>query len=98
MKKVLAVGLLLAGGAFAASWTGVISDEHCGAKHLALTPEDKACINTCVKGGSPAVFVAADNKIYKIDNQGAVKNHLGQKVTITGDMKGDTIHVDSVKM
>jgi hypothetical protein len=45
------------------------------------------------------LFVSGvDNKVYKIDNQDAVKSHLGQKVTVTGDMNGDTIHVNSVKM
>ena len=45
------------------------------------------------------LFVSGiDNKVYKIDNQDAVKSHLGQKVTVTGDMNGDTIDVNSVKM
>jgi hypothetical protein len=100
MKKIAAAGLfisLYSAGAFAATWTGVISDEHCGAKHAAMTADDKTCVDKCAQGGAAAVFVAGD-KVYKIDNQDAVKAHMGHKVTITGTMKGDTVHVDSVKM
>ena len=100
MKRLLTAGLFVSvfsAGAFAATWSGIISDEHCGAKHVALTADDKACVEKCAKGGSPAVFVSGD-KVYKIDNQDAVLKHLGHRVTVTGTMKGDTVHVDSVKM
>ena len=100
MKKLAAVAVfasVFSVGAFAESWKGVISDEHCGAKHAAMTADDKACVDKCAKGGAAAVFVAGD-KVFKIDNQDAVAKHLGHKVTITGTMKEDTIHVDSVKM
>lgn len=100
MKKIAAAGLFLSlftVGAFAESWSGVISDEHCGAKHTALSADDKACIQKCVQGGSPAVFVVGD-KVFKIDNQEAVAKHIGHKVNITGSLKGDTVHVDSLKM
>jgi hypothetical protein len=100
MKKIAAAGLfisLFSVGAFADSWSGIISDEHCGAKHTALTADDKECIAKCAKGGAAAVFVAGD-KVLKIENQDAVAKHLGHKVTITGTLKGDTVHVDSVKM
>lgn len=101
MKKTFAVtGLFLsfcAVNAFAESWTGTIADEHCGAKHTAATAADQACAKKCIDGGAAAVFVAGD-KVYKIDNQDAIKGHEGHKVTINGKMSGDTIHVDSVKM
>lgn len=101
MKKTFATaGLFLsffAVGAFAESWTGTISDEHCGAKHTAATAKDIACAEKCANGGAAAVFVSGD-KVYKIENQDAVKGHMGHKVTIDGKMEGDSIHVDSVKM
>jgi len=101
MKKTFATaGMFLAFfavSAFAESLTGTISDEHCGAKHTAATEKDMACAKKCVDGGAAAVFISGD-KVYKIDNQEAVKDHVGHKVTIDGKMTGDTIHVDSVKM
>jgi hypothetical protein len=101
MKKTFATaGLFLsffAVGAFAESWTGTVSDEHCGAKHVAASDKDQACAQKCATGGAAAVFVAGD-KVFKIDNQDAVKEHMGHKVTITGKMTGDSIHIDNVKM
>ena len=88
---------LSASTAFAETWNGTISDSMCGAKHVKATKEDMACAQKCVKGGSPAVFVVGD-KVYNIENQDAVKDHIGHKVSITGTMTGDTIHIDKVGM
>jgi hypothetical protein len=51
----------------------------------------------CVKGGSPAVLVTADGKIYKIANQDKIVAQAGKNVTISGKLTGDTITVDSLK-
>ena len=88
---------LSAASAFAETWNGTISDAMCNTKHVAATDKDMACAQKCVKGGSPAVLVVGD-KVYKIDNQDAVKDHIGHKVAITGTMTGDSIHVDKVAM
>ena len=86
---------LSATSAFAATWKGTISDEMCGAQHVNATAKDIACAQKCFKGGSPAVFVVGD-KVYKIENQDAVKDHVGHKVTLTGTMTDGTVHVDTV--
>lgn len=86
-----------AASAFAETWKGTVSDEMCSTKHIAATKEDMACAQKCVKGGSPAVLVVGD-KVYKIDNQNSVKDHIGHKVSVTGTMTGDSIHVDKVAM
>ncbi len=99
MKRlVIAFALVLSlftVSAMAAEWTGYISDAKCGAK--GSSEAHAKCAETCVKGGSAAVFVS-DGKVYKIDDQAKVQDHVGHKVTISGKMKGDTIAVDSVKM
>jgi hypothetical protein len=101
MKRTIATaGLMMsffAVGAFAESWSGTISDEHCGAKHAAASEADMKCTASCMGRGAAGVFVVGD-KVYKIDNQDAIKGHEGHKVTINGKLTGDTIHVDSVKM
>ncbi len=87
--------------AFAESWTGVISESKCGAKHAdAPTNEASAkCIKGCVKGGASAVLVT-DGKVVMIDkeSQAKVMDHLGHKVTVTGKIDGDNLHIDSVSM
>ena len=97
MKKVLVSGLFLSVAAFAETWSGTISDAHCGAKHVASSEADQKCVAGCTKRGEAPVFVVGD-KVIAIENPEAVKGHEGHKVTITGSMKGEAVHVDSVKM
>lgn len=108
MKKTLAfvAAAFLAGSgpAFAAEWTGKISDSMCGVKHAAgehggKTTTDRDCTEECVKGGAKYVFVAGD-KVYKIANQGfaGLKTHAGHEVVLTGDMKDDTVTVTKIDM
>jgi hypothetical protein len=101
MKRFLAgAGLavsLFAVGAFAETWSGTISDDACAAKHVNSSQADINCAASCIKNGGNAVLVVGD-KIYNIENKDAIKGHEGHKVTITGKMTGDTIHVDTVKM
>jgi hypothetical protein len=97
-KIVLAVTLVLSLfslTAMAGEWTGYISDSKCGAK--GAKDELADCDVKCVKGGAAPVFVS-DGKIYKIDDASKVQDHIGHKVTISGELKGDTVQVDSVKM
>src|SRR5947209_683437 len=101
MKKLVActaaILSLASAASFAETWKGTLSDSMCGAKHVNATKDDIACAQKCVKGGSPAVFIMGD-KVFKIDNQDAVKEHVGHKVTLNGSLTGDTIHVDKVGM
>jgi hypothetical protein len=86
---------LFAVTSFAAEMTGYISDSKCGAKGEKDAHAD--CAVKCVKGGAVPVFVS-DGKVYRIDDASKVQDHVGHKVTITGEVKGDTIQVQEVKM
>ena len=91
---------LFAMSAFAASWTGYISDSGCAAKHADGSEKSAKCVNACVKNkGADAVLIVGD-KVMKIDasSKDKVMDHLGHKVTVDGKMSGDTITIDSVKM
>ena len=103
MKKVLVVVMLVLAFslvAMAEEWTGYIADANCAAKQGAKAASDghAGCASGCIKKGAAAVLVTADGKVYKIENQDAVTEHAGHKVTITGKMDGDAIKVDNVKM
>jgi hypothetical protein len=98
MKKLTVLGMLalgLAGSMMAAEFRGFVEDQMCAGK-----PEmkgDAECAQKCIKGGSPAVLVTTDGKIYKIAEQAKVTPLAGKNVTINGTLKGDTITVASVK-
>jgi len=82
--------------AFAAdkgTWTGYISDAHCGAK--GNNPGHADCAKKCVKEGYAPVFVIGD-KVYTINNPKKVSKYIGDKVTITGTITGDAIDIDKV--
>ncbi len=98
MKKLGLTFVLCAAASFAAEMTGVVSDSHCGAKHNTASAAATKCVEGCIKGGAQAVFVSGD-KVYKLDSasQDKVKSYYGQQVTVTGDVEGDTLKIDSVK-
>jgi hypothetical protein len=101
MKKVLAMFALMAIGslsAFAGEWSGYIADSKC--KHTDGTEKSIKCTQSCIKGGSEAVFVTSDDKVLKIDKASMEKvtPHFGHKVTVTGKVDGETLTVDSIKM
>lgn len=101
MKKlslVLALTFsLFAVSAMAGEWTGAISDSKCGAKHVDGSEASIKCVQGCVKGGAKAVFVTADGKVLTIANPDKVMDHLGHKVTVTGDLEEETLTIESVK-
>ena len=109
MKKFL--GVLIAStflsttAAFAATWTGKISDSMCGAHHKSSAEHagakmtDRQCTEACIKNGAKYVFVS-EGKVYSIDNQdyAGLAEHAGHTVKLTGDMTGDSIKVSDIEM
>jgi hypothetical protein len=110
MKKVLGVLVsLLMGVAMATAaeqtWHGKISDSMCGASHKSAIEHagkkltDRECVEACIKNGGKYVFVSG-GKVYNIENQdyAGLAEHAGHKVTMKGEMTGDTIKVSSISM
>ncbi len=98
--------LLVFGGTAAAAdtLTGKISDAMCGSKHAGGEHDgkkmtDRDCVEACAKKGAAYAF-ASDGKVFKIANQdyAGLKAHAGHEVSLTGDMKGDTITVTKIEM
>lgn len=98
MKKLTALAALVLGLsaiAMAAEYKGFVEDTNCSTK--AAMKDDADCAKKCIKGGSPAVLVTPDGKIYKIANQDKIVAHAGEHVTVTGSLKEDTLTIASVK-
>ncbi len=98
MKKFTVVAALVFGLsalAMAAEFTGFVEDTNCASKPA--MKDDAECAKKCIKGGAAAVLVTPDGKVYKIANQDKIVAHAGEKVTVTGDAKGDTLTIASVK-
>lgn len=102
-KIVLGFVFLLAVAmtAMAGEWTGYVSDAGCAAKQGAAkvaTEAHAGCAQGCIKKGDKAVLVTTDGKIYQISNQDKIKEHAGMKVTVEGELSGNSITVSDVKM
>lgn len=97
MKKYLVMlSLLFVTIAYAGdkgTWTGYISDAHCGAKEDLST--HAACAQKCVKGGEAPVFVVGD-KVYAISNPKEVAKFIGDKVKITGTITDNSISIAKI--
>src|SRR5271170_6785679 len=87
--------LALAMSAMAGEFSGYISDAGCAKKQGAKAAADghAGCAQGCIKKGDKAVLVTADGKVYQIADQDKVKEHAGMKVTVVGDVEGDSIKV-----
>jgi hypothetical protein len=105
MKKISVLMMLIAliaGGVALADHhggakVGWIVDAKCGAN--GAKESHAGCAKSCVDSGQPLVFVNdADKSVYTIDNQDAANGHVGHKVTVTGKIDGDSIHISSLKM
>ncbi|HUA14928.1 MAG TPA: hypothetical protein VMG31_06500 [Verrucomicrobiae bacterium] len=83
-----------------ATFTGVVSDSMCGAKH-AMPGEAAACTRACVSKGSKYALVVGD-KVYTLETSDkaaldTLDKQAGAKATVTGTEKDNTITVTSVK-
>lgn len=106
MKKLLlicvslCVMFLYVGVTFAADSStvnGWVSDSKCGAK--GANAKAAECTKKCLAAGAKVVVVTdSDQKVLTVDNPDALSGHEGHHVAVTGEVNGDSIHVDSVKM
>jgi len=79
------------------TFTGEISDSMCGMKHM-MEGGPKECALKCVDGGSKFVLAdAVHNQVYQLTDQDKAKPYAGDKVKVTGTLKGDTIEVSSIQ-
>jgi hypothetical protein len=78
------------------SFTGVVTDSMCGATHMAKGKTPAECTRMCVKDGMKYAL-AAEKKVYTLEGHEAELAKLaGQKVTVKGTLKGDTLSIQEV--
>jgi type 1 fimbria pilin len=76
---------------------GYVSDSNCGVK--GANASHAACMTKCLGKGAKAVIVTdSDQKLVNVDNPDVLKGHEGHHVAVTGQMTGDSIHIENVKM
>jgi len=97
----LSLPVLLAGAAFAETWSGTLVDVMCRKQDLASHTTE--CALKCAKSGYGLVL--ADGKFFKFDEGGNAKalkvlqqtsKEKDLKAKVTGTLDGDTVQVESV--
>lgn len=91
----LCLVLLLAPAVHADSWTGWISDSHCGAG--GAKAGHAGCAKKCKDDGGKFVFVnGTDKKVFDISQQDISDDLLAGEVTVTGTIENGAIKVESI--
>ncbi|SRR6266404_794254 len=79
-----------------ASWSGVIVNSICSAEEAFA--EDPKCTQRDVPGAMLSLYHDTSFKVYLLQPQDQAVGHLGDSVTISGTVEGNTLHVSSVKV
>jgi hypothetical protein len=79
------------------TYEGMITDAHCGAKHLASMSKTAAdCARSCVHAGSQFALVDGDKTYILSGDMERLKRAAGLRVKVVGMLNGDTIAVSSI--
>lgn len=82
--------------AAATTLTGVVTDDMCGAHHMMPGKTAADCTRGCVRHGAHFAL-AVNEKVYILSGKSDEVDKLaGAKATVTGELKGDTIAVQSI--
>ena len=75
------------------TFTGTLTDSMCGVTHMLKDKTSAECTRICVKDGMKYAL-AVDKKVYTLEGHEPELSKLaGQKVTVKGTLKGDTLSV-----
>jgi hypothetical protein len=80
----------------AKTFSGMITDSHCGARHMRNTRQSSTdCALACVRKGSTYVLVDGGHRYTLIGGDSSLSQLAGQRAKVTGTRHGDTIIVDA---
>jgi hypothetical protein len=78
------------------TFTGMVTDSHCGARHMRKSNLSSAdCARACYRKGASYLLVAGNRRYTLIAGESALDKLVGQRANIVGSLQGDTIIVDS---
>jgi hypothetical protein len=79
------------------SFTGMVTDDHCGAKHDRYPGKNASeCARMCALNGSKYVLLDGDNVYTLVGKDLALDKLAGQRATVIGTLQGTVINVSSV--
>ena len=101
-----AAALLVAAATAAApaqeqTWEAHVTDEMCGSSHMMEGMTDPECARACEEmGAAYLLYVAADDKLFKIADQERVEEFAGSDVLVTGVLSddGETVTIREISL
>jgi len=78
------------------TWSGVIMNNNCTADEAFA--EAPKCTEKDVPGAKLVLYDDTTRQMYLLDPQDAAVGHLGDSMTLTGTLEGNTVHVASLVM
>ena len=78
------------------SWSGVIINNNCSADEAFA--EAPKCTEKDVPGATFVLYDDTTRQMYLLDPQEPAMGHLGDSMTATGTLEGNTIHLTSLKL
>jgi hypothetical protein len=76
--------------------TGVVSDAMCGQTHMMKDKSAAECTRYCAKQGNKYALVVGKTVYTLGGHEANLDKYAGQKVTVTGTVKGETVTVETV--
>jgi hypothetical protein len=78
------------------TFTGMITDSHCGARHMRTSHQNAAeCARACFRRGASYVLVDGDRRYMLVGGETVLSKLAGERVNIVGTRQGDAILVSS---
>ena len=78
------------------TFTGMITDSHCGARHMRKSNMTSAqCARACYRKGASYLLVDGSRRFTLIGAESALDKVVGQRASVIGNRQGDTIIVES---
>jgi hypothetical protein len=78
------------------SFSGMITDSRCGAKHKSSDKNPEQCARACVRSGATYKLVNGDKSYDLRGDEKDLARKAGQRVTVAGTLSGDAIEVTAV--
>jgi hypothetical protein len=78
------------------SFSGMITDSHCGARHMRNTHQNSAeCARACFRHGASYVLVDGDRRYTLVGGEADLSKLAGERANVVGTLQGNAILVNS---
>ncbi len=94
---ILVLAFVLAGFAEQTKIIGVLTDNMCTKKHMMSEKTNADCARDCAKHGAKYVVVSEGKIIELKGNVEQISPLAGKKVTVSGNLTGNTLSVASIE-